>query len=368
MKSLPKVTVCGGGRAGTAIAGDLALMGCEVNLFQIEEFGKSIEPIIERGGIEITGETQSGKNGFAKLNLVTTDASEAFKGVDMIMVAVPAFGQEAFFNAFSPCLEEGQVILTNTPYWACLRFAGKLKGMGILDRITLAETAIMPYLSDILKPTATHIYKTKQDVPIAAFPANKTDAVLDVVGGVYPQFKKVKNVLWTSLGCLNTPVHPTLSVPMAGLMFDRYRGGCRFYGEATIPGGRLLEAYDKERLAVARKVGAELVSEAEAFFKAYGYKAANIAEALRKSDHSEMFVDVDFQKALLIEDIRYFYVLLSELGSSLGVPTPVTNGIIDLMGVMLDIDYREGATTLEDVGLAGLNAEQIVSYVTKGEM
>ncbi len=105
---------------------------------------------------------------------------------------------------------------------------------------------------------------------------------------------------------------------------------------------------------------------AEAFFKAYGYKAVNFAEALRKSDHSEMFVDVDFQKALLVEDIRYFYVLLAELGDSLGVATPVTNSIIEVMGVMLDVDYREGATNLEDVGLAGLNAEQIVTYATEG--
>ena len=52
------------------------------------------------------------------------------------------------------------------------------------------------------------------------------------------------------------------------------------------------------RPAVAGKVGAELLSESEATFKAYGYKAENIAEALRKSDHSEMFVDADFLKAM----------------------------------------------------------------------
>jgi len=31
------------------------------------------------------------------------------------------------------------------------------------------------------------------------------------------------------------------------------------------------------------------------------------------------------------------------------------------------MDYREGATTLKDLGLAGLNADQIVRFVTEGE-
>jgi len=373
MKRLPKVAVCGGGRAGTAIAGDLTFMGCQVNLFQLEQFKHALEPIIQRGGVEITGETQSGKTGFAKLNLVTTNPKEAIKGVDLIMVAVPAFGHKAFFDAFSPYLEEGQSILVNTSYWACLRFAGKLKKIGIFDKITLAEAMIMPYACNVVGPTTTHIHRTKQNyIALAAFPATKTDKLLELAQTVYPQYKKVPNVLWTSMGNLNTPMHAPLTLPIAGLLFDRYsdgrQGGAKLYGEATTPGARLIEAYDQERLAIAKKLGADLLSEAEAVYKLYGYKGKDLAEAMRKSEHAEMFFDIKFQKDILEEDLRYFYVSLSQLGDQLGIPTPVTKSILTVMSTMLDINYWEGATTLEDIGLAGLNKDQIVRYVTEGKV
>lgn len=118
-----KVAVCGGGRGGTALAADMTFMGCRVNLFELPKFGRSLEPILQSGGIELTGDTQSGKTGVAKLNLVTTDPAEAIRGVDLIMIPVPAFGHQAFFEAIAPHLRPGQTILVNTCYWACLRFA-----------------------------------------------------------------------------------------------------------------------------------------------------------------------------------------------------------------------------------------------------
>jgi opine dehydrogenase len=373
MNKLPKVAVLGGGRAATAIAGDLSLMGCQVNLYELDQFKHTIEPIKHRGGIEITGETQSGKNGLANLNTITTDPKEAIQGVDLIMVAVPAFAHKAFFDAFSPHLEEGQSILVNTSYWSSLRFANKLKKIGIFDKITLAEAMIMPYLSNKIGPAATHIHRTKQNfIALSAFPATKTDKILELVQTVYPQHKKVPNVLWTSLGNMNTPTHAPLTIPVAGLIYDRYsdgsQGGAKLYGEATTPGARLIEAYDLERLSIARKLGVNLASAAETTSIIYGYKGKDLAEALRKSEHAEMFFNINFQKELLEEDLRYFYVSLSQLGDSLGISTPVTKSILTILSTMLDINYWEGATTLEDIGLAGLNKDQIITYVLTGKV
>jgi opine dehydrogenase len=291
--------------------------------------------------------------------------------MDLIMVAVPAFGHKAFFDAFSPHLEEGQSILFNTSYWACLRFAGKLRDMGILDNITLAEASIMPYLSNVAGPGAIHIHRTKQKgIALAALPAAKTDQVLDIVRTVYPQHEKVPSVLWTSLGNVNTPMHAPLVIPMAGLILDRYSDGCqggsKFYGEATTLGARLLEAYDRERLAVAKELGVDTPSGPKIISELYGYEGKDLAEAFRKSEHAEMFVDVRFLKGLLEEDLRYFYVSLSQLGDSLGIPTPTTKAILTVIGTMLGINYWEGATTLEEIGLAGMRRDEITSYVDRG--
>ena len=62
MRDLPSVAVCGCGSAGTAIAADVSLIGCKVNLFELPEFEKSIASIRKRKGIELTGTTSSGKS------------------------------------------------------------------------------------------------------------------------------------------------------------------------------------------------------------------------------------------------------------------------------------------------------------------
>ncbi|MFC1931095.1 NAD/NADP octopine/nopaline dehydrogenase family protein [Chloroflexota bacterium] len=368
-KGLPKVLVCGGGNAGMPLAADLTFMGCQVNLLQLEQFKSSLEPIIAQGGIELTGNTQSGKTGLAKLNLVTTNPREAVKGVDLIMVAVPAFGHKPFFDAISPYLEEGQSILVNTSYWACLRFAPKLKDMGIFDKITLAEGNTFQYAAANTGPASTHVHRVKEKVIMSAFPAVNTDRMLKILHILHPQYEKVPNVLWTSLENINTSIHVIPALPMAGLIFDRYsdggRGGVRLFGEATAPAGRLIEAYDSERLAVAKELGVNIASAAETVSKTYSYtKGRDLAETLRKSAHADIFMAIQHIKSVIEEDLRYFYVSLSQLGDLLGVPTPVTKSIVTVMGAMLGINYWEGATSLEDMGLAGLNKDQILKYVT----
>jgi len=366
-----KVAVCSAGRGGTAIAADLTFLSCRVNLFELPRFQQALEPIRQRRGIELTGDTQSRKTGFAKLNMVTTDPKEAIRGVDLIMLPVPAFGHKAFFEAIAPHLEPGQSILVNTCYWACLRFAPMLKKMGIFDDITLAEAMILPYACNVIGPAQTYIHRTKQQfIALSAFPATKTDRILKLVQTVYPQHQKVPNVLWTNLGNLNTPIHATFTIPIAGMLFDRFtdgrQGGAKFYGEATTPGARLVAAYDRERLAIGKALSIELQTEEEMMFRLYGYKGKDLAEAMRKSEHADMFTDVLFHHGLLEEDLRYFYVSLAQLGEQLGIPTPVTDSILTVMSTMVGMDYREGATTLKDLGLAGLNADQIVRFVTEG--
>ncbi len=367
------VAVCGGGRGGTAIAADLSFMGCQIRLFELPRFARSIEPIVQRGGIELTGDTQSGRTGFARLHMVTTDAAEAIRGANLIMLPVPAFGHRAFFEAIVPHLEPGQTILVNTCYWACLRFAPMLKKSGIFDHITLGEALILPYASNVIQPGQTFIHRTKkQAISMSAFPATKTGPLLEMVRPFYPQHQAVPNVLWTNLGNLNTPIHAPFTIPIAGMLFDRFtdgrQGGAKFYGEATAPGAKLVAAFDRERLAIGARLGVELQTEEEMMFRMYGYKGKDLADAMRKSEHADMFTDVGFHHGLLEEDLRYFYVSLAQLGQQLGIPTPVTESILTIMSCMTDIDYRQGATTLEDLGLVGMSGQEIVRFATLGTL
>jgi len=345
------------------MAADMALMGHKVNLFELDQFRESIDPIIGRGGVELSGKTQSGKTGFAKLNKVTTDPEEAVKDADLIMVAAPAIGHELFFDAFSPFLKDGQCVLVNTGCWASLRMAPLLRKKGILEKITLAEANIMPYLSD-KKGYEARIFNVKQDLKLAAFPGNRAGRLLEIVKLVYPQFRMDPNVLWTNFGSGNPAVHAPIALPMAGVMLEKEAS--RFYGDVTPAAARLSEAFDRELIAIAKAYGCVVEGELESVKKEYGYTGRDIVEAYKNSIHAERLIPKERIKVILDEDLKFMYVPYVELGKLAGIPTPVTTGIINVLGTILNVNYWEAGVKLEDLGFAGMRVDQIVEYVNTG--
>ena len=365
-----KVTVVGSGAAGTAIAADLALKGnIQVNIFELEKFWDNIKPFQEYGGIEVidNSKTTSGKTGFVKLNKVSTNPNEVIGEADVIMVSVPAMYHEYFFETIYPCLKCGQIVLFNTGYWACLRIYKKYKDLIESRGVKIAESNIMPYLSKRFEPNKIRIYNYKRNIKVATLPGENSDETVKFLKNYYTQFEAVPNVLYTNIVSGGNPcVHVQFSLPILGYIFDRFKG-CKFYGEATLQGSRLAEAFDRERGKLAEKLGINKVETSlEWVDKVYGYKGKTVGEAFRKSDHSDRYSSLAGIERVLEEDICYSFIPLMRLGELLGVSTPVIKSMVEVVSVMLDKDYWGRGVTLEDIGLANLNEEDILSYINKG--
>jgi len=365
-----KLTVIGSGPAGTAIAADCALKSnIQVNIFELEKFRDSIKPFQEHGGIEImdNSKTTSGKTGFAKLNKVSTSPKEVIGEADVIMVSVPAMYHEIFFETISPYLKAGQIVLFNTGYWACLRIYKKYKDLIESKGVKIAESLIMPYVSQRVEPNKIRIYDFKRSIPVATLPGEDSDKTVKYLKNYYTQFEAVPNVLYTNIVFAGNPsVHVEFALPILGYMFDRFKS-CKFYGETTLMGSRLSEAFDKERGKIAEKLGINKVKAAlEILGGWYGCKGKTIGEAYRKSELAKRYSSREAMKRVFNEDICYSFIPLVQLGKLLGVPTPVTESMVELTGVMLDEDYWGKGLTLEDMGLANLSKEEILSCVNKG--
>src|SRR5699024_12281207 len=81
---------------------------------------------VDRTGIELNGKQRNlynfKRSGVAKLDMVTTDISEAMAGAGIITVALPAFAHEETFRDRIPHLEDGQVIHIFTSNFGTLLF------------------------------------------------------------------------------------------------------------------------------------------------------------------------------------------------------------------------------------------------------
>ena len=368
MSSRPRLTVCGAGNAGAAIAADCALSGLEVSLFEVPELERNVRPFLDKGGIMIApgSDPVCGKTGFAGLAEITTDPEQAVAHADVIMITVPAMYHTIFWDTLAPHFSDGQIVLFNTGYFASLRHAQKNRRL--TARVTVAESNIMPYLCAKTGDTV-RIDRHKRHFRVAAFPGNQTDKVYEVVRAIYPQCEKVPHVLGTNIASGGNPAfHVTLIIPIAGFYFDRYQGG-KLYSDTTVMGGRLIEAYDHEPETLCQHLGSHKFQTTMEFDRrCYGYQGKDIVAMLRKSEHIDWFATANYLKQVCDEDILFAYVPMVLLAEQLGVEMPATRSMVEVFGIMVGESYWERGVRPEQLGIAGMDTAELLAYVMTGEV
>jgi opine dehydrogenase len=364
MGGFPKIAVLGAGCGGHAMAADLTLAGFDVRLFELPEFSENVRPIIERGGIEITG---AAREGFARIATVTTDVRKALEGANLVMVAVPAFGHETFARIIAPHLNDEQVVVFNTGYFAALRFRGILRSMA--KHVVIAENMILPYTCRLLGSGHVQVDGKKKEMYVAALPATDTDRAVGILRNAYPEVKPAANVLKTSLDNLNIVSHSVVTVLNKGLV-DRADCVTLPVTEAVTPSvGKVMDAVDKERAQVGNALGVK-VSPIKEMLEMWGYKThgdtvyENYQNCEPFQKYSWKYVRGSHQ--YLREDLTYGLVPLASLGDLVSVSTPTIDATIQLFSIMDEVDYKTLGITSERMGLAGLTLSQIQGLLSNG--
>ena len=72
------------------------------------------------------------------------------------------------------------------------------------------------------------------------------------------------------------------------------------------------------------------------------------------------------QDRYITEDVPYGLVLLSTLGRLLSIPTPISDAVINLCGVINRTDYWTEGRGVDQLGLGGMSVEQIEAFLETG--
>jgi len=362
-----KVAVLGAGNGGYACSADISLAGYQVNLYELPQFKASIEPVTQRGGIEITG---AARVGFAKIKKVTTDIKGAIEGVDLILIVVPAFAHKTFVEKCIPNLEDGQSVVFMGKGGGTLEFAKIIKDRGIRKNITLGETCTLPYTARITGPAQVKIFAKVKKLPISAFPAKDTSKLVKVMKEIYP-VTPVSNVLETFLLDLNTVVHPAPVILNAARIESK--ADFPLYADGVTPAvARVVEAVDSERLAVMKALGLEPLPFTELVYMvglAAG-KCNSIYEEFTTPQGivgaRELKAPTSLQARHITEDIPYGLVPLASIAKMIEVPTPVTNSLITIASTLNQVDYWKEGRNAERLGISKLKTEDLKKYVMTG--
>lgn len=364
---LKKIAVLGAGAGGQACAAVLSLAGYEVNLYN--RSAARLKPILERGGIEVTG----AKEGFAKLNKITTDIKEAVKGANLILIVVPAFAHKHLAETFGPHLEDGQIVTYLGKGGGTLVFAQTLKSLGVKKDIILGETNTLPYASKSIGPAQIRVGILKKGGFLAAaLPAKNNKKLVNALKEIYPVVVPATNVLETLLTDFNAIDHVGALIPNVGYVANS-TGEYRLFKEGVTPSvGRVIQGVDRERLAIMKALGLNQTLYEEWLFKQGFIDSieSTVYEAISKSTLKGAIPcgPSIMQHRYITEDVPFGLVTMASLGDMLGVPTPTIKSLITLASVMNQVDYWKEGRTVEKLGISGLNVNELREFVTEGKL
>jgi opine dehydrogenase len=362
-----EIAIIGAGNGGCAAAADLTLRGFSVRLYGRSE--STVAPIRERGSIEISGSL--GEH-VVPISKVTNDAGEAIRSADLVIMMGPTHAHGAMAETVAPHLSDEQILLA-APGHTLLLIPNALRQRNCGPK-AFCETATLPYIVRKSGPTAVRITQAARHLVFAAFPGERTEEVAELVRPVYPTIKPGVNLLETVFPYTNAIHHPPAILCNAGRV-EATGGDYYHYYDGISPAvGRMIDALDRERLAIATALGVRAVPFVEHFHR-IGYttdaaRETGLAyEAFHQSEPDRWIrAPASLDHRFLNEDIPYGLVLLSELGRLADVPTPTVDHVIHLGCVATDKDFRATGLTLERVGLSGRLLKDATELLDRGYM
>ncbi len=356
-----QITVLGAGAGGTAVAFDCAQHGHDVRVFDFEQFPDNIATIAEQGGINAEGDI----SGFGAIAYSGHDIDKALQDAELIYVVGPAYSTEPFGEAVAGKLGAGQtVIVSPSSCGGALAFK-RAAGLALNDEsIRVAETSTLHYAVRLTEPGRVHVFlKLKAGNLLAALPGKHTGDILELIADVYPSMEPAMSVLQTSLQNANPIIHPAVTLSNAARI-ELAGGEFLFYEDGVSDSvGRLIEALDKERIAIGKKLGISVLPDPEMGMRQGYMLEANYGSGYRKAPG---FLGIGAQPQLdhryLNEDVGYGLVFMSNLGQQIGVATSGIDAVINVASIVMARDYRaEALRTPESLGIADRSAEELAT-------
>ncbi len=354
--------VIGGGNGGQSAAGHLGILGFPVTLYDVVQ--DTVDAVSRLGGVHVDGAVK----GFGKVVLATTDIAAAIEGADIIMVILPALYHRSVATNLAPHVKEDQIVFVHPgATFGAFEFKQVFREQGCSEKIVIAEALSLLYACRITKPGYASIKGVKDNLKVAAIPANKTDEVLGKLQEAFPSMIAGKNVLDTSLSNLNALMHPGPTVLNVSMIESRH--DWRYYWDGITPSiGRFIENMDKERIALGDLLGLQLPPVLKMYETLYGARAETLTDAVKRTKaYEEVMGQKRVDTRYVLEDIPMSLVPIVSLAKQLGAPHEMMETVCKMGSYVLNADLISGGRTMEKLGFDGLTVDEIVAYAETGE-
>lgn len=362
-----RIAVLSAGNAGQAFAGGMTLSGHDVHLAAVPEHAEQIKVIQTFGGVLVEGTTSAGKpGGFAEIFRVDTEVAAAVEWAEVVFVVSPAFGQDVYFEIIAEHAPHDQLVVIQPGKFGAFRLAQVMRehGRNPWD-LLITETDTFLYAAKIHGLDRIWLRGVKHQLPLAAYPASRTQEAIDRLLPIHTQYVPAKNILETSMSDAAYAIHPVTTL----LDLSRLEsiGPYRTKAYSITPGvGRMIEAVDAERCLLATKLGLKANPFKEQLHDMYGLEGDTVYEAMIKTTvHVDQMTPRGADHRYVTEEIPYGLVPMSEIADLLGVATPNIDAIIALASTVNQEDYRATGRSLKNLGFIDLTLDEALYWINQ---
>ena len=348
LKNKP-IAVLGAGGVGKPIAGDSALAGARVRIWDQPGFAERTLANIEKFGIRIEGLQMNmysyQRSGFGYPELVTDDMAEAVRGAGIIVVAVVASAHEALFRQLIPLLEDGQVIHIIPDNFGTLLLR---KMMLEADSADFIESARLIPAFDLITNGLGYQH---------------ADTVLDTC------FSNANPVIHVPGTILGVAVLQNFETVLGHKMAD-----FSMYAHCLCPAIGMVAAdfwHEQECIAKAMNVGIAPVKREEYFSRStmYGHEYMGPDYAVPFEENiPHKYGDGPFslENRYITEDVPVGCYMYQQLARQYNVPTPTIDAMIHLANTIIGRDLTAGGYTLDYVGIGHMTPSQLQLWLRQG--
>jgi opine dehydrogenase len=348
---MSRVAVLGTGGIGCGAAALLSERGHDVVLWSPSGRGTAAfaDSVALQSEGKLTGSCQP---------MIAKDCGDAVRGADAVMLAVPGYGHRAVLDAMAVHLRPDQpVIISSHMSFSALYLARQLAARGV--RVPIAAWGTTVTTGRRLPGPVVRVSNIRDKVDVAALPVGELDAMAVLCRALFgDRFVPRDDLIAVSLSNVNPQNH----LGMALCNFTRIEKSEQWanWSGLTPSVGRLIEALDAERLAVASAFGASVRGVRDHFHLSFGVPHGPVGDAgaiLAARDATPGPASLDTR--YITEDVPFGLVPSTILARIAGVAMPLHEAGIAVFSALYGRDFRAANDLLPALAFDGLSMEAL---------
>lgn len=347
-----RVSILGAGAAAYGAAAYLAQAGHDPMLWspsgkRTAEFAAG-QPLIATGAI--TGS-------FAPR--AASSCADAIANADVVMLALPGYGHKFVLEAAAPHVREGQpIIISSHMSFGALYLSKLLAARGIRAPIIAWGTTLSTGRQ--LSSTEVNVATVRQKVDMATLPESAIDEGHALCTQLFgDRFVKRDGLLAIALSNLNPQNH--LGIALLNLTRMEHGEEWSQGGNITPTVGRLIEALDLERLAIAKTFDLPVKTVQEHFSLSYHVPIGGVSEMNQEMHRRGLggsgpkTVDSRY----VLEDVPFGLLPTVLLGQLTGSKATLHESGIAIFSAAYGRDFMQDNDILPELGLEKMSVAEL---------